>query len=797
MGVELLATGGRFGDFTVEWLLGKSDMGAVYLMRAASGKPVAVKVLRSGAMTHKMRRGLADEAKLLAKRSHKSLISFHDVGVDPASDLCYIVMDYMPGGTLAERLKMHGRFSVAEAVDIATEIASALEVLHERGLVHRDVKPGNIMFTEDGTTVLMDTGIAKFDGGGPSAYMAPEQITGSRDIDARADIYSLGAVLWEMLAGQSAADDTTELGLLARARGQTPIPDVREVRPDVPDSLANAIVQMCAPEPEMRPSTACAAAELLRKAVSDEALLPTDEGKGDSPQPIVDAPRKKTRRRFLVAACAVAVLTLGAALLFAIYSYAEKKVSKAEEVATLADIRAAGFEQRAVDAEKALADMERNAAESAKKAALAETRALELKRNGEALERELQSLKAALRIAVEKLSAKDTVLGHAPDNSQGQPSEPSVERPAATETSDGGGEAQDAEGAAAPESQSADAVRPAAKVIPQAVDIRLSSRKKQRLGDKIYYEYKGDVTCRIKDGETADVTLEAFSLFRDPKSSSALLAAEVAQGVKIGSLTFGQGEPDTQNFEFTSQILDKTIAEQEKGVLVRVVADGQFLTAASLPNRGKWVEAAAMLSMPEKDVADDSTDDPAGDPADDPGDAVVETVATNIFLMTEWVFDQSAVGNPQALINDVVKCGGHSTTHIIDYDVVPESGMEVYSSSESSGSGSRGGVNFTMSLSRFKSVDTECTFRCWDRDFPTFDSAPMQHRASVSGTVSTYADFKISIDTATGDWLLKAKKPRKGHKPRQGYIPWGYTPSGFVIDSNGNVSRRQPGADTR
>ena len=797
--VELLTTGGRFGDFTVEWLLGKGDMGSVYLMRTASGKPVAVKVLRSGAMTHKMRRGLADEAKLLVKRSHKSCISFHDVGIDPASGLCYIVMDYMPGGTLAERIKTHGKFSVGEAVDIAAKIASALETLHARGFVHRDVNPGNIMFMEDGTPVLMDTGIAKFDGGGPSAYMAPEQIAGFRDIDARVDIYSLGFVLWEMLAGRSPADGTTELDLSARAEGKIPIPDIREVRPDVPDSLAKAIAQMCAPKPEMRPATACAAEELLQKAVSNGAILPPGKEKGDSPPPAAAAPRKKAHRRFLVAACvaatcAVAALALCAALL-AIFSYAEWKVSKAEKEAAIADTRAAELEQMAIDMEKTLAEMTRKAAESEKKAGLAEARILESKRSEESLKRELQSLKTALRIAeiaVERLSAKDTAPDRAPGNLQEQVSEPPAERQDVSETKDGDGEAQYAENSAAEERLLAGVARPAATAIPQAVDIRLFSRNKQRLGDKIYYEYKGDVTCRIKDGETADITLEAFHLFREPKSSLGSLAADVAQGVKIGSFTFGQDEPDKQKFEFTSLILDKSVAELEKGVLVRAVADGHFLSAASLPNHSKWVKAAEMLSMPENGVAGDTVaENGVADDTVAADDVVVRTVSTNIYLMTEWVFNQSAVGNPQALINDVVKCPGHSTTHIIDYDVVPESGMEVYSSSESPGSGSRGGVNFTMSLGGFRSPDAECTFRCWERECPTFNSAPTQHRASVSGKVSTCADFKISIDTGTGDWKLEsfARQDRQSSL-RQGHQPWSYTPSGFVIDARGNVSRR-------
>ena len=192
-----------------------------------------------------------------------------------------------------------------------------------------------------------------------------------------------------------------------------------------------------------------------------------------------------------------------------------------------------------------------------------------------------------------------------------------------------------------------------------------------------------------------------------------------------------------------------------------------MLSAASLPKSDNWAKAAAMLSAPEDDGA-----------AEGGGDTAVETVSTNIYLMTEWQFNHGEVGHPHALINDEDKCQGHSTSHIIDYDVVPESGMEVYSST--AGSGGRGNVDFTMSLSEFKSARAKCTFRCWERGYESFESAPKQHRASVTGTVSTVAKFKISINTGTGDWLLTTSDT---------VIPGGYTPSGLVIDSNGNVTR--------
>ena len=286
--VRLLEPGEQFGDYVVERLLGKGGMGAVYLVRAPGGQQYAIKIMYPW-MSEKnrdYRKRFAREAEFAMKIRHKNLISVYDVGEDPETGLDYIIMDYVPGGTVADRLEQDGPMPVAEAVSIAAQVALALEVAHRNGVIHRDIKPDNIMFDADGTPRLTDLGVAKFMGSeqkttvtttgmviGTPAYMAPEQMIDSHSIDARADIYALGVVLFEMLTGKRPREGSTAVELLAKAIKGEPIPDVRTLRPDIPEAVAYVISLMCAPTPARRPATALATAELLRDAKAGRISL--------------------------------------------------------------------------------------------------------------------------------------------------------------------------------------------------------------------------------------------------------------------------------------------------------------------------------------------------------------------------------------------------------------------------------------------------------------------------------------------------------------------------------------------
>ena len=197
-------------------------------------------------------------------------------------------------------------------MSIAAQVALALEVAHRHGVIHRDIKPENIMFDADGTPKLADLGVAKFTDEahkttvtttgmiiGTPAYMAPEQMMDSHHVDARADIYALGVVLYEMLTGKRPNEGSTAVELLAKAIKGEPLPDVRTMRPEISAAVAHVLSLMCAPKPEGRPATALEAAHLLQKAATGRLALPK------KPPRAADAAARKRKLRFPFTAIAV------------------------------------------------------------------------------------------------------------------------------------------------------------------------------------------------------------------------------------------------------------------------------------------------------------------------------------------------------------------------------------------------------------------------------------------------------------------------------------------------------------
>lgn len=296
-----LKPGDRFGDCTVERLLGQGSMGSVFLVRAPDGAQYALKVmspeLAKNDPTYKER--FLREAEFAMKIHHRNLIPVHDAGEESERGFCYILMDYMPGGTVKDLVRERGVLPVAQAVQIATQVAVAMEVAHLHGIIHRDIKPDNIMFDADGVPKLADLGVARFAADvhlntqkgmivGTPAYMAPEQMIDSHHIDERADIYSLGLVLYEMLAGKSPNAGYTIMGLIAKSIKGEPLPDVRTMRPEVSASVAYVLSLMLAPKVERRPHTSHAAADLLTRAAAGSLLIP------ETPNNAAGAPPART-----------------------------------------------------------------------------------------------------------------------------------------------------------------------------------------------------------------------------------------------------------------------------------------------------------------------------------------------------------------------------------------------------------------------------------------------------------------------------------------------------------------------
>lgn len=254
----MLEVGNNFGSYKVIRLLGKGGMGAVYQLQDKRGRIVAAKILDPEATNDpESRARFLREAQIAQKLKSPSIIKTFDIGEDPDTNLCYILMEYVGGGNLHDLIRSRGVLTVEEALEYTRKIAQVLEEVRSSGVVHRDIKPDNIMFTVDGQIKLADLGIARSvvsktttitKSGivmGTPAYMSPEQIIDSHRVDTRSDIYSLGIVLFEMLVGKRPHHDATFMELMSKAVQGERIPDVRTLNPNIPAGVARLIAKMC------------------------------------------------------------------------------------------------------------------------------------------------------------------------------------------------------------------------------------------------------------------------------------------------------------------------------------------------------------------------------------------------------------------------------------------------------------------------------------------------------------------------------------------------------------------------
>jgi hypothetical protein len=235
------------------------------------GREVAVKRLHADSPLDAERRFLR-EAKLGASMNHPNLVSVYDTETDDEGLL--IVMEYVEGESLAEALR-RGPLPRGRVAQIAHDLGEALDHVHARGVVHRDVKPANVLLGRDGDVKLVDLGSAvSMDQTrvtrsgtvlGSAAYMAPEQLEGG-EVGPAADIYALAVVCFEALAGRKARTGRTPVEI-AHAVATTPPPDVREHAPDLPDAAADALTRGMAREPAARPGSAGALAAELASAL--------------------------------------------------------------------------------------------------------------------------------------------------------------------------------------------------------------------------------------------------------------------------------------------------------------------------------------------------------------------------------------------------------------------------------------------------------------------------------------------------------------------------------------------------
>ena len=267
--------GRMLGSARIVEEIGSGGMATVYkAYQPLLDRDVAVKVLARDVQREGFLQRFKREAQAVARLRHPNILSIHDFGVE--DDLAYIIMDYVPGGTLADRIR--DGLQLKEAVEIAIQVGDALHYAHRQGIVHRDVKPANILIDTNGSPLLTDFGLVKFLTAseqftkygtgmmGTADYMAPEQVCGE-EVDARSDVYALGTVLYKMVTGRLPFEAGN--GMMVLKKLQEPPLSPRQLNPSLPIEVEQVTLKAIASEPENRYQSALEMVEALRSVQLD------------------------------------------------------------------------------------------------------------------------------------------------------------------------------------------------------------------------------------------------------------------------------------------------------------------------------------------------------------------------------------------------------------------------------------------------------------------------------------------------------------------------------------------------
>src|SRR5207244_8335563 len=268
------------GRYSIDRELGRGGMGVVYLAREVHlDRSVAIKLLPPEKADHLLRQRFLREARLAAKLSHPNIIPIH--AVEETGGFVYYVMAFVDGETLAHRVRTRGPLPSSEGARVLREVAWALAYAHGQGVVHRDVKPDNILLESAGGRVLVaDFGIAAaagdahmLEGGvaGTPEFMSPEQVMG-KQIDARSDLYGLGATAFYAFSGRFPFEGSSATEVLAKQVTE-PAPPLASLGLTVPRKLASLVDRCLAKAPEHRPASAQALAEQLGVALEQRREL--------------------------------------------------------------------------------------------------------------------------------------------------------------------------------------------------------------------------------------------------------------------------------------------------------------------------------------------------------------------------------------------------------------------------------------------------------------------------------------------------------------------------------------------
>ena len=300
-----LTTGAKLGPYEILSLIGAGGMGEVYRARDTRlDRAVAIKILPAHlAAQSELRERFEREARAVAALNHPHVCTLYDVGAQ--NGIHYLVMELLEGETMADRIA-RGPIPLDESLTYAIEIADSLDKAHRQGVVHRDLKPGNIMLTKAGTK-LLDFGLARLKQASPAAqfstasnlptnlsaltvqgailgtlqYMSPEQLEG-KEADARADIFAFGALVYEMISGRKAFEGKSQVSVMGAILERDPVP-LKTLHPTIPPTLDRVIHRCLAKDPDARWQTASDLAAELKWL---QSASPLDVQPGVAQQPV-------------------------------------------------------------------------------------------------------------------------------------------------------------------------------------------------------------------------------------------------------------------------------------------------------------------------------------------------------------------------------------------------------------------------------------------------------------------------------------------------------------------------------
>jgi serine/threonine protein kinase len=323
---------GRMGEFEILELIGCGGMGIVLKgYDHELNRYIAVKVLHPHCATSAAaRRRFAREAQAAAAVVHQHVVAIHAVGANHHPP--YLVMAFVPGESLQQRLNREGSFEVVDVLRIGQQVAEGLAAAHAQGLVHRDIKPGNILLERNVDRVLLtDFGLARAADdasltqsgviAGTPQFMSPEQARGD-NVDHRTDLFSLGTVMYTLLAGHSPFRSETAMGVLRRVCDDTPRP-LRELNPAVPAWLEAFVARLQAKQPSDRFESASHVADLMKRSLA-HLQQPTLVSLPEEVTRLV----RHTKRRRVINGWTVALCATGVLIAISFYSLLDSNRSK-------------------------------------------------------------------------------------------------------------------------------------------------------------------------------------------------------------------------------------------------------------------------------------------------------------------------------------------------------------------------------------------------------------------------------------------------------------------------------------